>query len=111
MTKRLSIADSLSQDSDRLTPQLDLRIDSTLDAGACGHVEHRLTSAAVCLSGKATELHLNAAQISAAVVGVPNQRVDATPQTAAISNGKRRKRIFTRRESSSTIRLRDMIGN
>jgi hypothetical protein len=29
--------------SDRLQPQLNLRIDSTLDAGACGHVEHRLT--------------------------------------------------------------------
>ena len=41
--------------SNRLQPQLELRIDSTLDAGTCRHVEHRLTSAAVCLSGKATE--------------------------------------------------------
>jgi hypothetical protein len=32
-----------SLNSDRLQPQLDLRIDSTLDAGACGHVEYRLT--------------------------------------------------------------------
>jgi hypothetical protein len=29
--------------SDRLQPCLDLRIDSTLDARTCGHVEHRLT--------------------------------------------------------------------
>jgi hypothetical protein len=29
--------------SNRLKPQLELRIDSTLDAGTCGHVEHRLT--------------------------------------------------------------------
>ena len=29
--------------SNRLQPQLELWIDSTLDAGTCGHVEHRLT--------------------------------------------------------------------
>lgn len=40
----------------RLESQFELRIDSTLDAGTCGHVEHRLTSAALCLSCKTHEL-------------------------------------------------------
>jgi hypothetical protein len=35
--------------------RLELRIDATLDAGTCGHVEHRLTRAAICLSGKTHE--------------------------------------------------------
>ena len=39
----------------RLQAQLELRIDSTLDAGTCGHAEHRLTSAALCLSCKSCE--------------------------------------------------------
>jgi hypothetical protein len=40
----------------RLQAQLELRIDSTLDAGTCGHAEYRLTSAALCLSCKTHEL-------------------------------------------------------
>ncbi len=60
-----------SLNSNRLQLQLELRIDSTLDAGTCGHVEHHLTSAAVCLSGKTHELTSEAAYNRvAAVVGV-----------------------------------------
>ena len=42
--------------SDCPQSQLELRVDPTLDARTCGHVDHRLTSAAICLSGKTHEL-------------------------------------------------------
>ena len=61
--------------SNRLQPQLELRIDPTLDAGTCGHVEHRLTLAAVCLSGKTHELTSECCTNIAAGVSVARNKL------------------------------------